>query len=339
MNATDLTLIQRGERRYAIERSYRYLPWHPTSLFSSIAREAIINLSQTADVQAVSTAAVNAFLSAAMKPGLDLHGLNPYTLSQDFCATLRTVLEYVSRSNLLTLHRAKDVEVAGVPWTFINPADDTGTLHRWVFVDAIGEGDIYHHVRSWEVFADLAIAQVPLELHLIAIGQTRSSNADSPRRISPWCRIFSSPVIANTYKFKNKTGNGQLDSSWKPVWFSDSTRNRATTWVDLMERDDILPSLTHNLTIAPPTEAHRQAFLSRDLPQLLSRIQVVSTADPFTLPMCRNSCDSPFPCPHEHVCYSATPSLITLEKSGLYAKLPARKIEWMSNSAGSPTHP
>lgn len=320
MNATDLTLIQRGSRRYVIERSYRYLPWHPASLFSHVMREAIFNFSNHPQVDSVASAAAEAFMSAALQPGLDLrNGANPYKLSQDFCATARTILEHISRGALPQLHRKPDTVINGTPWSFLSPVDEMGVFHRWVFVDSIDDDVLYHHARSWETFADQCVAPAMTALHIYAIGSTRDG-----RRISPWCRVYTSPAVANVYRFQKKSGE-QLQGEWKPRWFADSTKTQASTWVTLMEQDNILPNLVKHVMLPEPSELHRAQFLGRDLPMLTNSIALALGTDPFALPMCRTSCDTPFPCPHEHACYSAVPSASVLEKSGLYVKLPARQ--------------
>lgn len=321
MNGSDLTLIQRGERRYAIERRYRYLPWYPPSLFSKIMREAVINLSQAADVAGVSDNAASAFMSAAIQPGLDkVQGINPYPLAQDFCATMRTVLEYLSRSGVMQLRKHPDIGdmIYGEQWDFLSPIDDTGTFHRYVFVDHIDDDTIYHHARSWETWADMCLVSAPLQLHLIGIGQTRDA-----RRQSPWCKCYSSPTVARLYKFKRR--NGDLQGDWRPLYFADNQGSKATTWVDLMMKEEVIPPLVLSRTLPAPTKQQRADFLDRDLLPLLKQIKFARTQDPFKLQMCRSSCDTPFQCPHEFACYSVSPSVSMLEQSGLYAKIPARK--------------
>lgn len=322
MNGSDLSLIQRGERRYAIERKYRYLPWYPPSLFSKIMREAIVNLSQTANITAVSNNAASAFMSAAIQPGLDkVAGINPYPLAQDFCATMRTVLEYINRQPLLQLKPHPDTELDGaIPWSFLSPIDDTGTFHRYVFVDHIDTDVLYHHARSWETWADMCVASSPLQLHLIAIGITRDA-----RRQSAWCKCYSSPTVARLYKFKRK--NGDLQGDWRPLYFADNQSSRADKWVDLMMKEEVAAPLVHSVILPEPTPRQRDDFTHRDLEQLLARIRFVnSVSDPFTLSMCRTSCDTPYQCPHEHACYATVPSVSLLEQSGLYAKMSPIKL-------------
>jgi hypothetical protein len=288
-------------------------------LFSKIMREAIINLSDHPDVTAVSNAAVNAFMSAAIQPGLDVTGINPYPLAQDLCATIRTVLEYINRQPLLRLHKIDDGMVGDTPWSFISPMDDTGAFHRWVFVDYISTDTIYHHSRSWETWADMCVAPAMCWLHIVAIGVTRDG-----RRQSPWSKCYAHPTVARLYKFKRR--NGDLQGDWKPVFYAESSTHNPVKWVDLMLSEDVITPLVYNVGMPEPTEQQRKEFVSRDFSYLSTKIKSVEGADPFTLPMCRTSCDTPYQCPHEFACYSPNPSLSILEQSGLYAKLSARKL-------------
>lgn len=322
MRASDLTALQRGDRRYLIESRYRYRKWYPKALFGHVMREAIFHLSQGTAAESCADSATAAFMSAAIDPGLDVSGINPYPLAQDFCAAIRTILEYLSRTTLMSLHAVPDtvVEYNGTltPWTFMSPMDDTGALHRWVFVDHLSDDMLYHHSRAWETWADMCVAPSMCWLHMIAVGSTREG-----RRQSPWSKCYSSPSIANLFKFRRKSG--ELQGNWRTVYFADAKANQANKWVDLMMGEEVPATLVRTVGLPEPRKEERQAFLERDLMTLTERMLDLTDCDPFQLPMCRASCDTPFPCPHEQVCYSKAPSISALESTGLYARLPKRK--------------
>ena len=130
LDGNKLASWQRGRRRYAIELSWRYRRWHPQSLFSRVMRDAIVSLSNGCEIETVSNNAVNQFLARVKQPGLDTNdGVNTYTLARDYCATMRTVLEYLSRLTLLTLRSMGTTAITeDLAWSFLSYADESGVL-------------------------------------------------------------------------------------------------------------------------------------------------------------------------------------------------------------------
>lgn len=314
-----LHLWQTCRRKFLLESIYRRLKWHPQVLFSACLRKAVFDLSSGKDKHQASTSAVNYFISNVKHPGLDgIEGLDTYTLAMDFVATIRTIIEHLSRITLLTLRTKPNVQLSpGLDWSFLSSEDESGVLHRWKFVDYITEDNLVRELHSWELFGDLALSKSPMMLHLISIGRRESSH-----RISPWCRAYKSPMIANQYRFQKKGGNS-LDGSWKPIWFSDNADNDPEVWVDFMLNDGVIESanLVRHVAVKEPNDVHIANFL-RDLTtesdQIYRTLGKVRS-DPFLLPLSRPACDTPYPCPHQDLCYSVNPSE-ELVKSGLYER-------------------
>lgn len=315
LNGHKLSTWQRGRRLYAIEENYQYLPWHPKALFSAVMRRAIFAQSAGVDRKQVASDAVSQFMSRAKQPGLDVpYGTNTYTLAMDWCAMIRTVLAYLERITLVVLHEIdpvllshSDVPDVDVRWSFLAHADESGMLHRWVFVDTIDEDTVLKELHKWEVIGDIITYGSPMMLHFIAIGQTKDG-----RRYSPWCRAYSNPVIAGQIRFGKK--KGQLSENWKPIFFADNPNNNPDHWLDQMIEDGAHEPLMLHKTVGEPDKIHVDNFY-RDIRYETKQILSADTRTPMNLPMCRVSCDVPFVCPHQTVCYSLK---TTFENSGLY---------------------
>lgn len=321
LNGQLLSSWQRGRRRFAIEQTHRVRKWRPTSLLSSCLRAAIIQLSSGADPNTVSDFAVNRFMSYANTPGLlVLEGTDTYTLAMDLCATIRTIIEYLSRLTLLTITLKPPIRISNtdnLSWSFQSHVDESSVLHRWSFVDHINPDLIYKELHSWPVIGDITASSSPMQLHLINIGRTEGS-----RRASPWCRAYKSPTIHGLFRFRKRSGNG-LVGDWKPIYFADNPKSSAQDWVDVMVDDANLPEdLIQHIHVKEPSETHASNFF-RDLryehQQIVESISLLH--DPFSLPMCRNNCDAPYPCPYQDVCYHVEPNIKLLDTLGPYERI------------------
>ena len=327
---------QSGRRRYAIERHYRLRRFHPKVLFSLCMSRAIYALSNSAPLDSTTITAVNRFIANARTPGLDVpRGTNTYTLAMDYCAVIRTVLDYLHRTTLLSLHEKSATVIdpaSNLSWRFLAYEDDSGQLHRWSFVDYIDIDEITRQGHSWEVVGDAVVAKAPMTLHLVSIGQVRNN-----RRNSPWCRAFKSPAIAGMFKFQRRDGTPVTDN-WKPIYFADNTASNASAWVDAMLADNAVEPLIRHIPLTEPSPAHAQNFL-RDV--MYEHAQILASGvesdhfNPMSLPMCRAACDTPYTCPHQNVCYDLE---TTLETCGLYDKISprskvqeVRKVQEMQN--------
>jgi hypothetical protein len=314
INGHSISLWQKCKRRYQLEHQYRYLLWHPNTLFSATMRNAIMALSSGVEKQLVTMNAVNTFLQNVKQPGLlRVEGVNTYKLAMDYAAMIKTQIEYLSWVTLLTLKKpAKFAYSADFSWMFLSQADDSGVLHRWRFVDYINDDTITTETHSYELFADLALSGMPMTLHMVSIGRR-----DHDHHVSPWCKAYKSPAM-NMYKFQKKSGNG-LSDNWKPIYFADDIDMDASTWVSQMLEDNIIDNLVQHINITEPSSVH-VLNLKRDLNYELMDILQNYTIPWFELPMSRGACDSPYICPHQPLCFSLNPES-ELAGNPLYEKL------------------
>lgn len=319
INGYSLTQFQRCKRPYIIGKTHVVNKWRPQSLLSMCLRYAIFGLSNGGKLEQVSSIAVNSFLTAARNPGLDVEGIDTYTLAMDYVAIIRNTLEYLSRLTLLTLKEIPPFKLsADISWQFLSTVDEAGVLHRWKFVDYI-EDDVLPELHSWEVFGDIAALDGPMQLHLIAIGKRKGCHQHSP-----WCRIYSHPKLANIYRFQKKSGN-QLEGEWRPIWFSANSDNKPKEWVDLMLKDNVIGGIIKHINVKEVSQQHRANFIG----DVLAEAEVMSymPADARAVPMSRYACDKPYTCPHQLFCYSN----LALDKVGIYKKVENKHVQVATN--------
>lgn len=310
VNSYLLTQFQKCKRDYRIGLTHRLTKWNPKSLLSACLRRAVHGLSSGIDSDTVSDTAVRYFLACARDPGLDMpHGMDVYVFAMDFTAIIRNVIEYISRLTLLPLHDVKPVMLSeGVEWQVLSHMDETGTLHRWSFIDYLPE-DVMEELHGWDVFGDIAAVDAPMTLHLVAIGKRQGNH-----QASPWCRVYSHPKIANTYRFNKKSG-ASLDGDWKTVYFSDNSKNNSMDWVDWMERDNTVDTLVRHVRVAQVNKDYIDEFKHQVSTEATLMVQYGSYPI-ITVPMSRGACDKPY-CRHQEFCYGRQ----SIDKIGTYTRI------------------
>ena len=234
------------------------------------------------------------FRQAATNPGLDT-GSDPWTLTQDYCAALETILEAAGRTQVPQFGAMPPVALGdGATWAvraFYTSAE--GRLVRWASVDRTDDAAVARELHSWHVFGDMATTGLPLTLNLVELGTYRAGH-----RYSWWTRTFAHPAIPRQFKFRSRSG-GALQGAWRGVWFRDSGLDPAE-WVDLMARDGI--RLVHTLEVQPISEAAREEFRRQ---VLLEAARLAALGSWTSVPMFRAACDWPGTCPWQHKCYAA----------------------------------
>ncbi len=329
-----LSLFQLCRRKFVLESNWRKLRWYPSTLFSACVRQAILSLSQGAQLSQTITSAINQFTSNCKYPGLDLaYGTDTYTLAMDYCACIRTILTYLSSTSIPKLKHKSPISIhPDLTWSFLNLEDESNSLHRYSFPDFIHDNSKTKEGHSWELFGDLVLSNSPMTLHLISIGRREGNHLSSP-----WCRAYRSPAI-NMYRFQRKSGEG-LEGAWKPIWFGENRDNDPEVWVGIMKEDGVISSIVKNYSIPYPDQVHAENF-RRDLEYEFSQIKSLGELKFSELPITRPSCDSPYSCPHQFVCYSKSPEK-EIESCGLYESLIAKRGRGRpkneSNSEPEPT--
>lgn len=303
IDAASLTYYQACRRRFLLDVEFRVLRWRPRHLFTAILREAVVRLSSGENIAMVIADARERYLQTAASPGLDIApGANPYLIAKDYCAMLETVLRTLARLTLLTLRDLAPARLSSrLAWRFASHADESGALHRWVVTDRWTDDNLVREAHGWHVFGDMAMARVPLTLHVVEIGQVRSG-----RRASPWARGFKHPTMPSLRMRFAKRDGSSLEG-WRAVYLADMPDADPDAWVDALWRDGIAASLVHHVEIAQPPDSVCDATTQQIMFEGLAMAQISRERASSTwsaLPMSRGACHGFSHCPFVDVCYS-----------------------------------
>src|SRR5438876_4403346 len=185
LDASSLIEFQTCRRKWAINRLWKVLRWHPRSLFSSCMRTALFDLSNGSPLETVRSNARERFMNTAANPGLDLpSGSDPYRIACDFTSMMDTILIAFSRLTMLSLSKHSPVQLSDdVQWEVLSPVDESGMLHRFIFVDSWDNDAIAREVHSWRTCGDAAVCDAPMQFHVTEIGSQRKG-----RQHTPWIK-------------------------------------------------------------------------------------------------------------------------------------------------------
>ncbi len=293
LSAHSLTLAQRCPRRWKIEQFQPLWKWPHKALFDATLRRAIVDLSQPgADKGKVTLQAQTSFREVAKNPGLE-NVEDPWTVAQDYCACLATILEWISREKLPELEIVGEPYLVGpeVYWRVSEPRDrKSGVLHRWVTMSRFTEDGLSRELHSWAIAGDMAVTGSPLQLHIVEIGELSGG-----RRRSPWCLTYKHPHVAGRVQFQRRGGKS-LQGDWRPLWYDG--RQDPVEWVDLMQRDKITP-IRHVLVGALTEDSRKE--VQGDIVGEAGRLGGLLAWE--DVPRFRPACDFPYTCPWQELCY------------------------------------
>jgi len=322
LSASAVADWQACPRRYLLARDWQVLRWRPRALFERGLRRAVLAISNGQAVERAIAEAKAAFFDIAASPGLDIPpGGDPYRLARDWCAMYETILRVVADRGLDRLHAPAEVTIADrTTWRLSAAADDSGVLHRWIALDRADEDSLTREAHSWRTVGDMAVADVPLILHVVEIGQTRDG-----RRASPWARAFRHPTMPNLrVRFKTRDPKSAKLAGWTPVYLADLPPTEIPVWLEQMRADGVDRALVHAYNIrqlsSRAVEATRQDIirLSLDIRRALDARLATDPAPWLRLPMHRNACDwIGAPCPYQPVCYGE--EVLRPDSLGLYS--------------------
>lgn len=304
IDANSITEFQTCRRKFLLSKQWRPQRWIPKILADSCLRQAIVELSQgEKKLNDIILDATTRFMTTAANSGLDIQAHDPYTIATDWCGCLETILHALSRRNLPKLKDHPSILLEKeTEWVFLSHLGDDGYLHRWITVGEKFDGDrLAQEAHSWRVFGDIAAARLPMKLHAIEIGQMRDG-----RRHSPWTRAYTHTVIRGGKIRFNRKGNKKLQGdAWKPVYLADSDAYDSKAWVDVMEEEDVISTLIHEVELLVPDNHHLKEFKRhvRTEAEQMSQWSKMEV-NPRHIPMSRGACDTPFPCQFQACCFS-----------------------------------
>lgn len=293
LDAPSLTTFQRCRRWYLFRSEYLPERWLPKILFDSCLREAVFLLSNGEDPKKAADTANARFMRIAADSGLDVVGVNPYRIAQDYCAMLDTITRALSKTQLMCVRVDPQSPQS---WSLSCWIDDTGTLHRWITVSRWDEDAMAREAHSWATVGDMAIADSPMILHVIEIGQQRNG-----RHGAAWSRAYKHPSLHNL-KHHFRRRDGKSFQGWDSVYLADDSRHDADAWVNQAWEEGALEPLIHEIRFKPLSESARSETLVQ-IEQITEEIKELDGKGWKDLPMSRPACDGFPPCPFSFVCY------------------------------------
>ena len=312
LDAASLTSLQSCPRRYLLERHWRAAKWQPKSLLYHCLRGAMEHLCRGGDAKAAADLARTRLLELAADPGMDTApGVNPYALALDFCAMIDTIVRSEWRSLQPEPPQLVEAEAVALcerhQWRVSarqDSASATRALHRWVFWDSYSDAKLSAELHSWAVFGEVALAGVPMQLHIISVGRMVDGRMESP-----WAACVKHPKFPNVLRFGRRgTAKGKsFTNTFQRMRLSDMPQQSPDEWVDAMWRDGVAQQLRRSVQVqVPPPEACgdalRQVLAEADRMQAMAKMQY---AEP---PMSRAACDGGWtPCPFQVLCHRAEP--------------------------------
>lgn len=310
IDANSLNTFQECRRKYLLSSQWRSLRWHNKSLLDYCLRQGIFQLSNGGKLEEVASEAKTRYMTIAAQGTENPDGVDPYQIALDQCALIETVLEALSRRTLFCLKDVPSARISDeVEWSFLATQDDSGTLHRWVTCSSYDDDFLTRELHSWRIFGDCCAAKQDMKLHVIVIGSILKG-----RRESYWTRAYQHSHIRGKVKFSKK-GGAKLEGDWSKIYLSQTDLYDARSWVDLMEQDQILDTLIHEVEVSLPALQHQHEF-RRQVKTEADQMQVWQerVENPRLVPMSRSACDGIVPCPFRPVCYSND---VTMELDGL----------------------
>jgi hypothetical protein len=172
-------------------------------------------------------------------------------------------------------------------------------LHRILLMASLDDDALRGYAHSWGTVGELVALGKDIILTAVVVGAQRAG-----RRHSHWTRCFQHPVQKSALRFaRRKSGKESgFTSGWREVW-REVTDISAETWVDRMEKDEVLDDLIRTHRVPYRDDDHRIVQAKHDILKILPQMES-ATADS---PMRRSSCDSVFgACPWSALCWSPT---------------------------------
>jgi len=288
-----------------LNTAWRPYRWNPKFLFDAILRRAVLHLSQGKDMEEVRTTAASQYFQSAANPGIDV--TSPYPVATEYVTLLNVLITTLPRVGIPRgLVEGSTIQLDGFFWKTSAFADPY-VLHRWITVDHWDDRRERQELHSWWVAGDIVATKKPMTLHVIEIGQMRND-----KRQSLWVRGWRHPKLQNVRRVKFRLSRGTFNG-WNQVRLADLHRDDVEEWVEWLLADAVPQTLLHTIEVAP-TEPQIRERVVKDLQSEFLRTGQLAPAMWRDLPMSRSSCDFPYACPFQAVCYDGA----DLEKSGLF---------------------
>lgn len=238
-------------------------------------------------------------MTISAEPGLETKEYNVF----DQCVHLAALSDILTAAIRKPSERPwllpEDVRLGdGTTWhsaAYLSPSGDY--LRRIALVSNWGEDRHFQECRAWFSLGEMAAYNLPMQLVVAVIGQSRSG-----KRHSPFTRAYRHPVNKGV-RFRRKGGQGEgFKSSWIQIWREDFDEISTESWLQSMLTDSVLQDHLFKIDIPLPTkEAQRKI---RDLAN--KKLDEIENAN--ILPDQQfSTCDFPVACVFRNNCHANQP--------------------------------
>jgi len=258
----------------AFDRCPRLCKWEADHLQLRIKPLAALYAGVEAGVEGKS--AKDAVMSLAANPGLDLQGIETYSVAIHLAFLAEILSTYLL--------------AGGEKWVRNGNLFKSGDeLRRIILTDRWSEDRKMQEIRSWRTVAEVCRRDTPILLNFLTIGQSSDN-----RRISPWTRGWTHPRNQGL-RFKKKDGDSPGET-WNLQW-RERSGYPVERWLGRMQVDGVFGDLVHSVQVKIPKR--REEYLRE-----IQRIEGEIAELPDNPPMRRSGCYANFsPCQFLDVCH------------------------------------
>ena len=279
-------IFDRCGRRLAFERDYEPRTISPLGLLYGALEAALAGGSYS-----------DAILDLTQRLDVSAGELSPISAVRHV-ESMAEIISMALEAKLGRMHRIDPVALGDHQWQSNLFEDRSGFLHRLILASHMDDDSLRSYAHSWGTIGELAALERPIALLIVIIGSQRGG-----RRHSAWSKGFLHP-IQKVLRFQQRKKADGFTQGWKECW-REQTEIKASTWLDRMRLDDVLPDLITVRRILYRPEDERMKQGRRDMLALIPRMEAVTVGEP----MRRSSCDElgKGACPFQAICYSPTP--------------------------------
>jgi hypothetical protein len=232
-------------------------------------------------------AASDAFMELATSRGIDTEESDLLGLAEHYAA-LAEFIVWMLRPKV-AWERPEDIKLDNHAWESSAFLSVDGTrLRRVTLVDRWSEKRAEAIEHEWSVMGECAAYQVPMDLIIVALGQSRDG-----RRHGPLSKGWTHPVAKNL-RFRKRDGSG-FDGNWGSI-FREKSQFSREEWLETMTNDGIFTDavFVHQVQIPDNIEQIRQLAISK--------LQRLRDTESIPEPQLNQCFDAISPCPFRYEC-------------------------------------
>lgn len=223
--------------------------------------------------------------------GLRTAHLNLFDLGLHFAA-LGDLLTTLLRGSGGPWERPEDIQLGNTLWQSSAFLNGLGTrLVKVILIDRWSPERESSERHSWRVLGECAAYQMPMQVLVCNLGQTRDG-----RHVGPLTKGWLHPR-SHQLRLKKRDGQG-FDKNWTPVWRENRSEMSRDRWIDAMREDDVLSACVFPLEVDVP-----ESNVGRQMRELAER-NLESLAQMKQAPeMSISQCFFPTPCAFTAHCW------------------------------------